>query len=124
MPPKQSKNNSQIKTPNDNNQQLYDLFQKNLVSTMSDSNHHDSNNEPQLGEACCTCFKPKPVDKNLLVCGSCKITTYCDKECQKNHWKNGHKVCFYTSILLFLCTKRRHFLKKGNLFFPLIIERM
>jgi len=30
----------------------------------------------------------------LLSCGTCKTTHYCDRACQKRHWKHGHKsVC-------------------------------
>ena len=28
----------------------------------------------------------------LLNCSACKATFYCSKECQKRHWKNGHKA--------------------------------
>ena len=26
-----------------------------------------------------------------LVCGGCGDISYCSKECQKSHWKKGHK---------------------------------
>ena len=26
-----------------------------------------------------------------LVCGGCGDISYCSKECQKSHWKSGHK---------------------------------
>ncbi len=39
-------------------------------------------------EMCAFCEKP---GKSLKFCSSCKNTLYCDKVCQKNHWK-VHKV--------------------------------
>jgi len=34
------------------------------------------------------------IKGKLLSCGTCKTTHYCDRACQKRHWKNGHKsVC-------------------------------
>lgn len=30
----------------------------------------------------------------LMSCGACKVVHYCNRECQKRHWKAGHKaVC-------------------------------
>ena len=37
---------------------------------------------------CDKCFR---TDKKLLNCGSCRLTRYCSRECQKSHWKE-HKV--------------------------------
>jgi len=48
--------------------------------------------------------KKKSADSNVKVCtncetvdpkftcAKCKVTAYCSKACQKQHWKNGHKV--------------------------------
>ena len=37
--------------------------------------------------------KKKAADKpaNLLSCGRCRVAKYCSAECQKAHWKAGHK---------------------------------
>eukprot|EP00026_Physarum_polycephalum_P017363 Phypoly_transcript_18567.p1 GENE.Phypoly_transcript_18567~~Phypoly_transcript_18567.p1 ORF type:complete len:210 (-),score=34.14 Phypoly_transcript_18567:4-633(-) len=33
-------------------------------------------------------------EKKLSVCSGCQLAHYCSRECQKAHWKNGHKeVC-------------------------------
>lgn len=29
--------------------------------------------------------------RGLLRCGGCRMVWYCNKDCQKEHWKNGHK---------------------------------
>lgn len=39
-------------------------------------------------KVCWSCSKPS---SKLLRCGRCKEATYCDKKCQTDHWKNGHK---------------------------------
>ncbi|XP_078601036.1 uncharacterized protein LOC144876032 [Branchiostoma floridae x Branchiostoma japonicum] len=31
--------------------------------------------------------------KTLKLCGRCKLTRYCSRDCQKQHWSVGHKKC-------------------------------
>lgn len=31
------------------------------------------------------------TDQPLMNCSRCKLVHYCGKECQRQHWKNGHK---------------------------------
>jgi hypothetical protein len=38
----------------------------------------------------CTACQKRGTD--LLTCSRCKIAKYCGKECQKAHWKHGHKT--------------------------------
>jgi len=39
-------------------------------------------------------------DVKLMSCGVCKLTHYCNKECQKRDWKESHKlVCSATPML-------------------------
>ena len=38
------------------------------------------------------CAKEGCVGKAELTCAKCKSVRYCGKECQKWHWKNGHKL--------------------------------
>ena len=38
---------------------------------------------------CANCMKPSMEAMN--VCGNCKVTQYCDRNCQAQAWKTGHK---------------------------------
>ena len=39
---------------------------------------------------CSNCGNATRVGKKaLMVCGKCRNTQYCNKECQKQHWKHG-----------------------------------
>lgn len=40
---------------------------------------------------CSACGKVPTGTEKLLNCGACKQVRYCDRTCQKNHWKAGHK---------------------------------
>lgn len=48
---------------------------------------------PPAPTTCVQCNRPPAKDKKLLVCGKCKIVRYCSTDCQKKHWKAGHKDC-------------------------------
>lgn len=40
---------------------------------------------------CYNCHAQK--DSGLLKCSKCKIASYCNKECQKAHWKEHKEEC-------------------------------
>ncbi len=39
------------------------------------------------------CRKQELTDKMLKHCGQCMLARYCSPECQRFHWKNGHRKC-------------------------------
>jgi hypothetical protein len=41
-------------------------------------------------QVCSHCQKDLDKD-NLLTCSACNVAIYCGRECQRKHWKNGHK---------------------------------
>lgn len=45
------------------------------------------------GLACAMCKQPESAAGTLKKCGKCKKILYCDRECQKKHWKSHKKVC-------------------------------
>lgn len=47
-----------------------------------------------IAEGTNLCFKPDCMKIASLRCGGCKEAWYCNAECQRWHWKNGHKkIC-------------------------------
>ena len=56
--------------------------------------------------------------KRLYACAQCKLAFYCSRECQKKHWKAGHKQHCATA------TARKEELKAGkDKFFQLAVDR-
>jgi hypothetical protein len=45
-----------------------------------------------LRQECSFCGNQKAKHRTLQTCGSCKKALYCDKDCQKRHWKDEHKM--------------------------------
>ncbi len=43
---------------------------------------------------CGSCGKNEAALGKFLNCARCKSVSYCGRDCQKNHWQNGHKkIC-------------------------------
>jgi hypothetical protein len=46
---------------------------------------------PEEDKQCCNCKKEPEARQKFKTCNGCKLLKYCSIECQKNHWKAGHK---------------------------------
>jgi len=70
---------------------------------------------------CTNCGIGSPPNfPKMLTCSACKCVHYCDKTCQKEHWKRGHKaLCMGKNIqkdvfrVAFFCCKMLSFLSMG-----------
>jgi len=40
---------------------------------------------------CATCGTPKTTRRPFKLCSQCHTTHYCNRDCQMNHWRAGHK---------------------------------
>ena len=47
----------------------------------------------ELRRICAACGSSAPSAQKLNACSRCKIAFYCNKECQKGHWKAHKKHC-------------------------------
>ena len=45
------------------------------------------------GRSCNCCGVTAEVTQKLLLCSACESASYCNKECQKLHWKEHRPVC-------------------------------
>ncbi|KAL7577550.1 hypothetical protein ACA910_015080 [Epithemia clementina (nom. ined.)] len=41
--------------------------------------------------SCAFCEKPAPAGVRFARCGRCQAVCYCSTDCQRRHWKGGHK---------------------------------
>jgi len=50
---------------------------------------------PEEFKSCCnpSCSKAENKDVKLQVCGQCKVTLYCSRTCQKQHWPSHKSHC-------------------------------
>ena len=46
-----------------------------------------------LEPRCGACHKPEGSAKSLSVCGGCGVLQYCDRDCQRSHWKKHKPSC-------------------------------
>ena len=51
------------------------------------------------GTTCACCAKVATVNKQFSQCAACKTVHYCSRECQKSHWKSGHKAACKNNCL-------------------------
>jgi hypothetical protein len=45
------------------------------------------------GLVCGYCFRTAGQKQKLLRCGRCKVVCYCNRDCQRNHWKKHKETC-------------------------------
>ena len=70
---------------------------------------------------CTNCGIGSPPNfPKMLTCSACKIVHYCNKTCQREHWKRGHKaLCMGKTIpkevfrVAYFCSKMLSFLSLG-----------
>jgi len=56
---------------------------------MEIKNQRDGKSE---GKLCSNCQSPEGQALKHKICSACKQAFYCSVDCQRNHWKSGHKV--------------------------------
>ena len=49
--------------------------------------------KPAVVRRCVECGVPENDAKRLLVCGRCRVATYCSKKCQIAQWPNHKSLC-------------------------------
>jgi hypothetical protein len=47
--------------------------------------------DTNLNKVCSYCESVEDSEHKLQTCSRCLLVAYCSKECQRAHWKNGHK---------------------------------
>ncbi|KAI9480867.1 MAG: hypothetical protein EXX96DRAFT_564521 [Benjaminiella poitrasii] len=74
----------------DNFEKLSQADQEKLIRQLA----KDASPENALHRQCAnmTCDKKEEVPNTFKRCGRCQRVAYCSRECQKEHWKTGHKV--------------------------------
>ncbi len=45
----------------------------------------------ELSQKCSSCSGKPAEGQTLLQCNRCRQAFYCDRNCQKEHWRQGHK---------------------------------
>jgi MYND finger len=48
--------------------------------------------EADMGMVCGCCGNPAGEGVTIGCCARCKAIGYCGRECQRKHWKMGHKI--------------------------------
>ena len=73
---------------------LYGETEENLKDTWDpkDKLNEELADEVHYFCSCPSCRKPYSEKEKFLYCGACKLSRYCSEKCQKEHWKNGHKL--------------------------------
>jgi hypothetical protein len=67
-----------------------DLVYKDLMSKLIGIMKHGGAKQASDTAECTNCGVVQ-TDCSLMNCSRCKLTMYCSKSCQKQHWRQGHK---------------------------------
>jgi len=63
------------------------------AAAILEANNGVGYNDLYCGTKLCNSCKVKPPDpKCLLTCSGCHCVSYCNADCQRSHWKAGHKL--------------------------------
>lgn len=64
-----------------------------LAHYKNDGTPYDFNADRCGNKICRNAQDELPEGQRLMACSKCKETSYCSKECQKNHWGVHKKSC-------------------------------
>jgi TPR repeat protein len=63
---------------------------ENAIKNLKLLDQQEGKTTPTL-PCCATCGTPKTTRRPLHACSQCHTTQYCNRDCQMNHWRAGHK---------------------------------
>jgi len=63
---------------------------ENAIKNLKMVDEQEGKTTPTL-PCCATCGTPKTTRRPFKLCSQCHTTRYCNRECQMNHWRAGHK---------------------------------
>ncbi|KAI7867424.1 hypothetical protein BDF14DRAFT_1874970 [Spinellus fusiger] len=77
------------------NQETFDQMSQQDKEKLIQQLAKEANNEQIRHKQCANqCDKIETYENEFKRCGQCQRVVYCSRECQKQHWKEGHKaVC-------------------------------
>lgn len=71
-------------------QKIVDTLTSGVLGETPDSNGATRSNMDST-HMCACCGRGREGGLKLKPCSQCKVAVYCGEECQRKHWKDGHK---------------------------------